>query len=244
LYNGQEFLLNLGSFRGGFEDYLRVIIGLGTGEEVGGGNEVNGLGNHLGSYIAGIKTSIGDYNVNIIYNHLFEDASGMRLGNTPDGRYSLYIEDQAPGKWVDAFMYEFYYTKHQSFTSSGTDGKDNYFNNHLYRSGWTYESRILGLPFIFLDEDRFRVANNKVVAHHIGFSGIAFSSFPYKVLTSYRQNYGAKGGGNLRSNILSSYLDLNVYDNHFKLNLQLGADFNNTAPPNIGLGIQLSKILF
>ncbi len=233
-----------GKLPGGFEDYLRVVSGSGTGEEVGGGNEVNGLGNHLGSYIAGIKTSIGNYNVNVIYNHLFEDGSGMKLGNTPDGRYGIFVEDQEPGNWVDAFMYEFYYTKHQSFNKSGTDGKDNYFNNHLYRSGWTYENRILGLPFIFLDVDRFQVANNNVVAHHIGLSGIAFLNFPYKILTSYRQNYGAKAGGNLRNKILSTYLDLKVYDTYFDVNFLLGADFNNTAPPNFGAGLQLTKILF
>ena len=233
-----------GKLPGSFEDYLRVVSGMGTGEEIGGGNEVNGLGNHLGSYIAGIKTSVGNYNINIIYNHLFEDGSGMRLGNTPDGRYSLFIEDEKPGKWIDAFMYEFYYTKHQSFTSSGTDGKDNYFNNNLYRSGWTYENRILGLPFIFLDEDRFRVANNNVVAHHIGLSGIAFSSFPYKVLSRYRQNYGAKGGGNLRNKILSTYLDLNIYNTFVDVNLLVGADFNNTTAPNFGAGLQLTKNLF
>lgn len=233
-----------GKLPGSFDDYLRVVSGMGTGEEVGGGNEVNGLGNHLGSYIAGIKTSIGNYNINVIYNHLFEDGSGMRLGNTPDGRYGVFVEDKEAGKWIDAFMYEFYYTKHQSYTSSGTDGKDNYFNNNLYRSGWTYKNRILGLPFITLDSERFRVANNNVVAHHLGISGVAFSSHPYKLLTSYRQNYGAKGGGNLRDDVLSTYLDLNVYNNSFDVNLQIGADFNSVASPKFGAGIQLSKILF
>ena len=233
-----------GKLPGGFEDYLRVVGGSGTGEEVGGGNEVNGLGNHLGSYIVGIKTSVGNYNINVIYNHLFEDGSGMRMGNTPDGRYGIFVEDKEAGKWIDAFMYEFYYTKHQSFTSSGTDGKDNYFNNNLYRSGWTYENRILGLPFITLDEDRFRVANNNVVAHHFGISGIAFSAYPYKVLTSYRKNYGAKGGGNLRYDVLSTYVDMNLYNNFFDVNVLFGADFNNTASPNFGVGLQLSKNLF
>src|SRR5690606_16390754 len=104
-------------------------------------------------------TSIDDYNIHFIYNHLFEDGSGRRLGNTPDGRYSIYVEDVEDThvkKWVRAIMYELYYTKHQSYTSSGNDGTDNYFNNNLYRSGWTYESRVLGVPFITLDEDRFR----------------------------------------------------------------------------------------
>ncbi|MEP6262970.1 MAG: capsule assembly Wzi family protein [Gillisia sp.] len=232
-----------GKLPGSFDDYLRVFTGKEGSDDVGG-QEANALGNHLGSYIGGIKTSINNYNVEIIYNHLFEDGSGRVLANTPDGRYGIFVSAPEQGKWIDAFMYEFYYTKNQSKNSPTTDGADNYFNNNLYRSGWTYESRILGVPFIFLDEDRFRVINNKMMAHHIGISGVAFSKLPYKLLSSYRKNYGAKGGGQIRNNILSSYVDLNVYQNLFQVNVQLGADFISDASPNFGAGLQLSKTLF
>jgi hypothetical protein len=231
-----------GELPGSFEDYLRVFSGQEGSDDVGG-QEANALGNHLGSYVAGVKTSVQNYNIELIYNHIFEDGSGRRLGNTPDGRYGIFITDQEPGKWVDAFMYEFFYTKHQSRTSSGTDGADNYFNNNLYRSGWTYENRILGVPFIFLDEDRFRVINNIVAAHHFGISGTGFN-IPYRLLASYRKNYGAKGGGQLRSDILSTYLDLNVYQSILNVNLLLGADFSTVASPNFGAGVQVSRVLF
>ncbi|MCM4158751.1 capsule assembly Wzi family protein [Antarcticibacterium flavum] len=231
-----------GKLPGSFDDYLRVFSGKEGSDDVEG-QEVNALGNHLGSYVAGVKTSIQNYNVEFIYNHIFEDGSGRRLGNTPDGRYGIFITDKEPGKWVDAFMYEFFYTKHQSRTSSGTDGADNYFNNNLYRSGWTYENRILGVPFIFLDEERFRVINNIVAAHHVGISGKGFN-MPYRLLTSYRKNYGAKGGGQLRSDILSTYLDLNVYQSILNVYLLLGADFSTIASPNFAAGVQVSRVLF
>lgn len=232
-----------GKLPGNFDDYINVFTGREGSDDVGG-EEANALGNHLGSYVGGIKTSINNYNVEIIYNHLFEDGSGRSLANTPDGRYGIFVSDREQGRWIDAFMYEFYYTKNQSKNSPTTDGTDNYFNNNLYRSGWTYESRILGVPFIYLDEDRFRVINNKMMAHHIGILGVAFSKLPYKLLSSYRKNYGAKGGGQLRNNILSTYLDLNVYQNLFDVNVQLGADFISDASPNFGGGLQLSKTLF
>lgn len=230
----------------GLDDYLKMVTGREGNNDVGG-EEANALGNHLGGYVAGIKTSIDDYNIHIIYNHLFEDGSGRRLGNTPDGRYGIYIEDAEDThiiKWVDALMYELYYTKHQSYTSSGTDGTDNYFNNNIYRSGWTYESRILGVPFITVDEGRFRIDNNIVLVHHVGISGIAFERFPYKLLNSYRMNYGAKGGTQIPFNVFSSYIDINVYQGDLGINVQLGTDFSNIAPPNFGAGIQLTKILF
>ncbi len=232
-----------GKLPGSFQDYLNVVTGR-EGDDDVGGEEANALGNHLGSYVGGIKTSINDYNVEIIYNHLFEDGSGRVLANTPDGRYGIFISAPEQGKWIDAFMYEFYYTKNQSKNSPTTDGSDNYFNNNLYRSGWTYESRILGVPFIFLDKDRFRIINNKVVAHNVGISGIAFSTIPYKLLSSYRKNYGGKGGVQNKNNILSTYLDLNVYQNIFQVNLQVGADFISDDSPNFGAGLQLSKSLF
>ncbi|HSI70457.1 MAG TPA: capsule assembly Wzi family protein [Gillisia sp.] len=236
-----------GKLPSGFDDYLKVFTASGLGGESDDfidEQEVNALGNHLGSYVAGVKTSLQNYNIEVIYNHIFEDGSGQRLGNTPDGRYGIFITDQQPGKWVDSFMYEFFYTKHQSRTSSGTDGADNYFNNHLYRSGWTYENRILGVPFIFLDEDRFRVINNIVAAHHVGISGTGVLNMPYRLLASYRKNYGAKGGGQLRSDILSTYMDLNVYQSLLNVNLLLGADFTTVASPNFAAGVQVSKTLF
>lgn len=232
-----------GKLPGSYKDYFNVFTGREGGDNVGG-EEANALGNHIGSYVAGVKTSLQNYDVELIYNHIFEDGSGRRLGNTPDGRYGIFIKDQQPGKWVDSFMYEFYYTKHQSRTSTTTDGADNYFNNNLYRSGWTYESRILGVPFIFMDEDRFRVINNIVAAHHVGISGTGAFNMPYRLLASYRKNYGAKGGGQIRSDILSTYLDLQVYQSILNINVLFGADFSTVASPNFGAGLQLSRTLF
>ncbi|WP_282018296.1 capsule assembly Wzi family protein [Salegentibacter mishustinae] len=230
-----------------FEAYTRAITGRGAGEDTGDGiseQEINGLGNHLGSYEINIKTILAGYNVELIYNHLFEDGSGSLLRNTPDGRYGIFIEDPAAplNSWFQAVMYEFYYTKNQSKNTPTTDGEDNYFNNNLYRSGWTYENRVLGLPFITLGPDRFRIANNKILAHHIGLSGMAFNKVPYRFLGSFRKNYGAKGSANTNGkHVLSTYLDLNLLQNVVNLNLQLGSDFSETEGPNFGAGVSISK---
>ncbi|SKB36514.1 Capsule assembly protein Wzi [Salegentibacter holothuriorum] len=230
-----------------FEAYTRAVTGRGAGEDTGDGiseQEINGLGNHLGSYEVNIKTILAGYNIELIYNHLFEDGSGSLLRNTPDGRYGIFIEDPtAPlNAWVSAVMYEFYYTKNQSKNTPTTDGQDNYFNNNLYRSGWTYENRVLGLPFITLGPDRFRISNNKILAHHIGLSGMAFNKIPYRFLGSFRKNYGGKGSANTNGqHILSTYLDLNLLQNVVNLNLQLGGDFSEIEGPNFGAGIFISK---
>ncbi len=238
---------DFGDLPSDFEAYTRVVTGRGVGEDTGDNiseQEINGLGNHLGSYEINIKTILANYNVEIIYNHLFEDGSGSVLRNTPDGRYGLYIEDPiAPvDSWIQAVMYEFYYTKNQSKNTPTSDGEDNYFNNNLYRSGWTYENRVLGLPFITLGPDRFRITNNKILAHHIGLNGMAFKKVPYRFLGSFRKNYGGKGSSNVNGDqVISTYLDLKLLKNIIDLNLQLGADFSEIEGPNFGAGISLSK---
>tara|TARA_R100000935_G_C2830019_1_gene164504 strand:- start:894 stop:2231 length:1338 start_codon:yes stop_codon:yes gene_type:complete len=234
---------DFGKLPGSFRDYINVFSGK-EGDDTVGGQEANALGNHLGSYEVYLNTSINNYKVEILYNHLFEDGSGRVLRNTPDGRYGVFVKSPDPEKLVNSLMYEFYYTRDQSDENITTDGSDNYFNNNLYRSGWNYESRILGVPFITLDDDRFRVNNNKIIVHHIGISGFV-QELPYKFLASYRKNYGGKGtSGYQKNTVLSTFLDLKVYQSYFDVNLQLGSDFSDIDSPNFGAGVQLSKKLF
>lgn len=236
-----------GELPSGFDDYLRVVTGGSIASPEGslGEQEINGLGNHLGSYEIYLNTSISHFDVELIYNTIFEDKSGMILRNTPDGRYGIYLRDREEEKWIGAFMYEFFYTKHQSHSTPTPDGDDNYFNNNLYRSGWTYEGRVLGLPFILLDEERFRIGVNNLMAHHLGISGLAFSQFPYKFLTSYRKNYGRKSGtSEPTEEIVSTYLEVQLLNNYFNFDVLIGGDFNSEEDPILGLGIRLKRVLF
>ncbi len=233
-----------------FDDYLKVITGSASDDPVGG-QEVNALGNQLGSYEINVKTKIRDLDVEFIYNHIFEDASGMKMGNFPDGRYGMYIEDNRDTfwgtPWIRAFMYELYYTKNQSRdrVSSRRDGADNYFNNNLYRSGWTYQNQVIGTPFILLNDNRFRIGTNIVLVHHIGLKGEAFSGIPYRFLFSYRQNYGVKGSFFPEKRVIySSLLELSLLDAENKLKLQLGADLKSYEKSAFGIGLKYSRQLF
>ncbi|MGA9326237.1 MAG: hypothetical protein WBV47_09330, partial [Salegentibacter sp.] len=83
------------------------------------------------------------------------------------------------------------------------------------------------------------------IAHHFGITGLLFEKLPYKFLTSYRINYGAKGGSpKPQSEILSTYLELSVVHGFVDVNLELASDFSSVAAPNPGVGVRLSKRFF
>lgn len=234
-----------GKLPAGFDDYLKVFIGK-EGKDDVQGEEANALGNHLGSYEVYLNTSLSHYDIQLLYNTIFEDNSGRTLRNTPDGRYGIYIEDrEEQTKWVEALMYEVYYTRNQSKNTPTDDGNDNYFNNNLYRSGWTYNKKVLGLPFFLLDEDRFRIEHNSIIAHHIGIKGTAGHIYPYKFLASYRANYGAKKGFRKPQNeIISTLLDINLWEGFVDVNFQVGVDVDLKDSSTVGAGIRVSKNFF
>lgn len=240
-----------GVLPGSFEDYIRIFTGMASEGDVGNGQEVNALGNQIGSYELKIKTKIRDLDFRFIYNHIFEDASGMKGGNLPDGRYAVYFEDNRDAfwgtSWLKAFMYEFYYTKNQSRSrvSSEIDGADNYFNNNLYRSGWTYNSQVLGVPFILLNDNNFRIGTNILTVHHLGMRGQLFDDYPYRFLLSYRKNYGVKGSFFPETKeIFSSLIEVELINSNYNLKAQLGADLKFQDNSNFGVGLNFSKTIF
>ncbi|MDR5590557.1 capsule assembly Wzi family protein [Christiangramia sp. SM2212] len=241
-----------GELPGSIKDYTRIFTGMASENDVGNGQEVNALGNQIGSYELNLKTKIRDVDFQFLYNHIFEDASGLKAGNLPDGRYAIYFEDNRDSfwgnSWFKAFMYEFYYTKNQSRRrkSSEVDGADNYFNNNLYRSGWTFRNQVIGLPFILLNEEsRFRIGTNILTVHHLGIKGLAFDKLPYRFLLSYRKNYGVKDSffPNTRE-VFSSLIEVELIDSAYKLKAQIGADIKSYEDSNFGIGINFSKNIF
>ncbi|MCM8570464.1 capsule assembly Wzi family protein [Gramella jeungdoensis] len=238
-----------GKLPNSFEDYIKVVTGT-SGDPVGG-EEVNALGNQIGSYEVKLKTKVKGFDLQFLYNHIFEDASGMKMGNFPDGRYAIFIEDNRDPfwgtPWLKTFMYEFYYTKNQSRdrVSSKRDGADNYFNNNLYRTGWVYKNQVIGVPFILLNEDRFRIGTNIIAVHHLGVKGKVFNEFPYRLLLSYRQNYGVKDSFfPEKREILSTFLELDLIDSDYKLKAQVGADISSYQDSNFGVGLNFTKTIF
>lgn len=237
----------------GFADYLRIVTGRQGGEEALQGDVENSLGNHMGSWELEVQRSLRAGSLSFIYNNIFEDGSGSRFANFPDGRYGLFWENTTSSSLISSVLYEFYYTKHQSHDVNKW-GADNYLNHLMtYNSGWTFHEQVIGAPFFLYDNRQDRVINNKFTAHHLGISGNIGSFFnphPYKLLLSYRHNEGTYAKDIIPADrepkILSTYFTTRFFNGDYEydiprltLDFLFAADFNNLLDPNFGAGVSL-----
>lgn len=237
----------------GITDYLRIVAGRQGGEQALQGDIANSLGNHLGSWELEVKKSFDFHSLTFIFNNIFEDGSGSRFDNFPDGRYGLYWKNEAPDALVSAILYEFYYTKHQSHDVNKW-GADNYLNHGMtYNSGWTYFQQIIGTPFFLYDKRQDRIINNKFTAHHLGLAGNLgsfFNPYPFRLMLSYRHNEGTFKNDIYPSDkerkIVCTYFTTRLYNGDFDyeiprltLDFLFAADFHNLLDPNFGAGVSL-----
>lgn len=200
-----------------FRDYIRIFCAQSGGDGATLSDSINVLGNHLGREHIRIDYKADNCTLSFYHDILFEDGSGTRFANFPDGTWGICYSNKNPKQWLSDVMYEFLYSKSQSgryhdrpateeekaqqdpcdpfYGRKILGGNDNYFNNGEYQSGWTYYGRTIGTPFITplppdADGITLGVFNNRVIAHYIGIKGYFFQKIPYKFRLSYSRNYG------------------------------------------------------
>ena len=147
----------LGKQPSSFKDYLKVITGSSGGSDALLGEQINALGNTLGNYLLQLNYKGDKTNWNFYWSHPFEDRSGRELSNYPDALYGVFIDLKKPDGLISHISTEFTYTKHASGSSphyvdedgvfNAASGRDNYFNNGIYESGWTYFGNTIGSPY-------------------------------------------------------------------------------------------------
>lgn len=235
-----------------FRDYVKIFCAAsgGTGSSVS--DSLNALGNHLGREHIRIDYKANNYTLSFYHDIPFEDGSGTRFANIPDGTWGLYYGNKNQKLWISDAMYELVYTKSQSGAHHDREateeekatqdphspfygrvvlgGNDNYFNNGEYQSGWTYYGRTIGTPFITPNPPNSNgitpgVYNNRVIAHYLGLKGYIAHLIPYKLRLSYSINYGTYGA------------PLKEKPQQFSFGLETGILRKAKAPFHIDLGI-------
>ncbi|MFO8001983.1 MAG: capsule assembly Wzi family protein [Marinilabilia sp.] len=189
------------------EAFWRIFAVKEGGEEARENDQINKAGNHLGSRYLGIDWNKSHSTTGIYYQDIFEDGSGQRKRNFPDGLWGIYFENNHHAPLVKGVLYEWLYTADQSGpihdNDGGLGGNDNYFNHGGYSSGWTTFMRTIGTPFItspVLNKRIFKpdeptnydqkIFNNRVSAHHLGLTGFLSKKTEYKILGSFSRNKG------------------------------------------------------
>lgn len=200
-----------------FNDLASVFFGKGGGSDAPGGEQINALGNHLGIWDFGLKLYSRKFDYQVYWQHFFEDYSGLMFRNIGDGLWGASIQSKEK-QLFSGIAYEVLYTKNQSGPGESDrpgntphceeqncgfkyGGRDNYYNNFIYRSGWTYLGRNLGNPLLMnvaqvqTYKPNFSTYNpaiesNRILAHHVGIKGQASSYLAYKAYITYVRHYG------------------------------------------------------
>jgi hypothetical protein len=222
-WGGTSSVDRIGRLPQSLSDFWDVILSKGGGSTAPGGEQINALGNHLGFWEFGAGLNINKLHVKAYRQWPFEDRSGLNFNNEGDGILGIALKNKSQVlPWIDKLLWEYIYTKNQ--TGPGLPdpqngdqgnfgyeygGRDNYYNNYIYQSGWSYHGRIIGTPLFiskrqslaYLGEykNTFRdgfIVSNRVVAQHVGLSGSISDKVDYKLLTTYQRHYGTYWGLN------------------------------------------------
>jgi hypothetical protein len=192
---------------GGFSSFIDAVFiqnGKVLVDENGNSSQTESMnkgGNHIGQNVMEVHYENNQFQVVSYFKSIFEDSSGYghNLHEVRDWNLGFFLKLKK-GKLISSFMYEHFYSKHQSDevinplnTFEPVIGYDNYFNNGVYRSGWTSYGRTIGNP-LFTPNSKSNgmtlgIANNAIKAHHLGVAG-SISGFSYRLKATFSKNYG------------------------------------------------------
>ena len=228
-----------GKFSDSFSDFINVFFAQNAGEGNIQGEQVNALGNHLGLYNLEYTytPSLGQFK--FYHQHPFEDGSGSALKNFPDGIWGIYFKPNEK-KYTGFFkgmLIEYVQTVSQS-GRFGRSGRDNYFNNRGYRTGWRYDTNFIGFPFFDNTPIDQIIENNRVLGVHMGLLG-GFKAWTWLAKISITENLGRYGVPIVpKEKRVYTYLKTTYTFKKVGLfSLEVGYDYNNQQQDKVGAGL-------
>lgn len=253
---------NTGPLPQSFSDFLRVVVGSGGGEDAPFGEQVNRLGNHLGTYSLRLGYTFPFAEFAVYKQHYFEDNSGMEYANWRDGIWGFewtFFKQT----YLKKFVFEYIQTMNQSGPflfpefhkvfpegmKARIGGGDNYYNHGIYSSGWSYFGHAIGNPLVtspeYNQDGTLGFKDNRIKAWHGGFQGNILPELSYRILGTASYGYGTMGKPFLeRKYGLSGLLECNYsFPNGkgWEVGIQLGADKGTLYENNIGGLLRIAK---
>lgn len=185
-----------GDLPSSFSDFLRVASGRAAiGDNAPANDTSNVIGNSVAAYDFKAGINFDQFRLKIYRLFYLEDKVALRFRSPWDGMWGAGIEFDDQEGIVTALLWEHMNTKRQNSWIGDPLGRSGYYHNGVYRSGWSYEGRVLGNPLLLIGpnehfEGRGEISNNMIVAHHIGLQGKPLNRLRYKAFFTYSRNYG------------------------------------------------------
>lgn len=181
----------------GLQNYLRILFASSGGSGADQNDQLNALGNHLGSYDLSASFRFKKFTVRNYWQFLWEDKSGLTPFNWRDGLVGISVKSNESKGIVSGFNLEIIRTNGQDAVKYADDGTqiiepDNFFNNTIYRSGWTFRQRVIGNPVFLILNPGARsnwLVKNMINGHNIGLEG-RIGQFNYRLNYRYFKNRG------------------------------------------------------
>lgn len=173
--------------------FLRVLGGQPAGSSAPTTDQKGTIGSTEAGYDFGITLQTAGLETHISRYFHHTDRPSLLFRNPWDGLWEVRVE-RASDRLVSTVLWEHLNaTRHNAKYSEGEErGEDTYYNNSLYRSGWTHRGFTLGSPFLLPNIEGPGIANNIVLAHHLGLEGQLVPGFRYRLLATYSRHYGAQ----------------------------------------------------
>jgi len=234
--------------------FWKVFIGNGGNENSPVPEQINAAGNHLGSYNFRFDYSLKDFDLGFYWESVFEDNSGRKLRNFPDGLYGFNIKNKNQKSLISDLVVEFLATDNQSgpviidsVTNIPPTGGDNYFRHYIYSMGWSSHLMTIGTPFITSPIYKAISDNNRVRALHFGLKGM-IKNVNYKLLYSHSLNKGTYSHSLIppqdNNSILVSLLLKDILIENSVFHIEYAMDLGKFYGDNFGLLLKWEYNLF
>lgn len=232
----------------GLDDFFRVFTGM-SGDEQGNVEEQeNSLGNHLGSIEFALQLKGINQDWLFYAQTMFEDGSGLVFvvpGDYLLGASFINKRKQSIVQRINVEYLETRYTGYSPHEPGHPDyGLDDYFNNYMYLSGWTYNGYGIGHPFIpFIPgTDYTYTALNRARGMNVS-TALHFSKLINPVVRcAYIENYGSFNQPleNPVHVVAADLTNVSVLPDNWLITQQLSWDSEN----DFGAGLVVRKKIF
>lgn len=254
------FSRNYGLQPSSISDFKKVFFAQSGGSNASQMDQINVLGNHIISQSMKVEVQVSDFQFNTYWQNMSED-SPIRLMwqsmNVFDGVWGISVKNNKL-PYIKGILYEFINTTDQSGPFHDKDGvvyggSDNYMNNLIYLSGWSYFYRTIGNPLIsspiYNTDGTIYSLNNRIKAHHCGFEG-NYAKINFRFLATLSKNFGLYplSDTNVKHNnsfLLEGSGEV-IKNTGIEAKVSVGADFGNLHGNSMGflIGIRKSGSLF